>query len=201
MADFPLAFGEVIDRHEGKWGIDKSDPGKETCYGISKRFYPDDPIWPRIDAAKARPGFPGSLNSDATLQMLVRDHYRRHEWAAVRGNEIPSQVVATELLDNATLEGDGVSIALLQFALNALNRGATWYADVTVDGAFGERTMLALDALLVRGGEGDLAKLLNVLQGMYLMIGAPLIQFLKDHPTPAWRERFLPGGWLDRITI
>lgn len=200
MADFDPAFRDVVDRKEGKWGLDKKDPGAETYKGIARAFYPDDPIWPLIDAAKARPGFPHSLESNAELQARVKDHYRKHEWSEIRGQEIPSQAVATELLDNATLEGAGVSVTLLQFGLNAMNRGATIYPDLVVDGGFGIKTLDALTLLLKIDGPADLVKLLNGLQLVYLLIGKMLIEFLRAHPTPAWRESFI-RGWLGRVSL
>ena len=73
----------------------------------------------RIAALSREPGFPANLERDAELQRLLKDSYRAGEWGDIRGSEIPSQAVADELLDNATLEGPGAAIVFLQYALNA----------------------------------------------------------------------------------
>lgn len=43
MAEFQPAFDFMIP-HEGGYVFDPADPGGETCYGISKRSYPDEDI-------------------------------------------------------------------------------------------------------------------------------------------------------------
>jgi len=200
MADLNIAFDAVIKRREGKWVNHPSDPGGETYRGRARKYHPKWPGWKLIDAAKSKPGFPASLETNQELQHLLRESYRTDEWEAIHGEEITSQALANELLDNATLEGPGAAVVFLQFALNALNRGGSLYIDVIVDGGFGGNTLGAMHAYLLRERADDLVKMINILQGMYLFIGKVLVQILKDNPTPVFREKFI-RGWLDRVSI
>ena len=52
MNFFDFAF-DLIVQHEGGYVNDPDDPGGETCYGISKRSYPDLDI-SRLTAAQAK---------------------------------------------------------------------------------------------------------------------------------------------------
>ncbi len=200
MADFPRAFAAVVDRWEGRLSRNRLDPGGMTYKGRSRASHPTWPGWTRIDALSKLPGFPGNLEADVELQRMLKDSYRAGEWGDIRGSEIPSQPVADEMLDQATLEGPGTAITLLQYALNACNKGGVLYADVKLDGGFGDRTMEALITVLAKGRERTLTKTLNVLQGFYLLVGRDLLDYLKAHPTPAWREEFW-SGWLERISV
>lgn len=201
MAEFDPAFDAIVKRREGRWGNNAFDPGAETYKGRSRAKHPDLALWHRIDAAKRRPDFPACLEADAELQRLLRASYKNDEWAKIRGDVLPSQTLAIELFDNAVLEGPGAAIVLLQFALNSLNKGARSWPDIPVDGGFGDVTLSAVAACVSKGRVPKLDKTINVLQGAYLLLGAALIAFLKAHPTPAWREEFWPGGWLDRVSI
>ena len=72
--------------------------------------------------------------------------------------------------------GPAVGIGFLQRALNALNRGASDYRDVPLDGRVGPATLTALDAFRARrrpGGEAVLLKApIEALQGeRYLALG------------------------------
>lgn len=201
MADFNLAHDRVVKGKEGGWVDDPLDPGAETYKGRSRRFHPEFPGWSRIDAMKGRGDFPACLEEDAVLQGQVREAYRTGEWMAIQGDAIPDQIVADEMMDQAILEGPGAAVHLLQFALNALNKGGVSWRDIPVDGRFGPMTLGAVRSCSSKGRSEKLAKTLNILQGVYLLLGKDVLEFLKDHPTPAWRERFWPGGWLDRVSI
>ena len=76
--------------------------------------------------------------------------------------------IAEELFDTGVNMGPAVATAFLQRALNALNRGATDYPDMILDGRIGPATLTALDAFLARrnpAGETVLLKAIEALQG------------------------------------
>ena len=76
--------------------------------------------------------------------------------------------IAEELTDTGVNCGQAVAAKFLQRALNAFNREASIYPDITVDGQLGIRSLAALRAYLEhRGAEGEevMLKALNCLQG------------------------------------
>lgn len=79
-----------------------------------------------------------------------------------------SPSIAEELTDTGVNCGQAVAAKFLQRALNAFNREASIYPDITVDGQLGIRSLAALRAYLEhRGAEGEdvMLKALNCLQG------------------------------------
>lgn len=77
--------------------------------------------------------------------------------------------IATEVYDSGINLGTGTAVMWLQRCLNALSNGGKLYAKVSVDGAIGPQSAVALSAYLTKrpGGEGTAVMLraLNCLQG------------------------------------
>ena len=66
--------------------------------------------------------------------------------------------------------GTGTATGSLQRALNALNGNGSYYGDIVVDRRIGPATLLALNGLLRKCGEGGkdvLLKAVEALQGAY----------------------------------
>ena len=144
----------VIDR-EGGYSNHPADRGGETNFGIT--------------AAVARAnGYAGALRSlPRSVAVAI---YRRLYWQAPGFDRIDTRApdVAAELFDTGINMGPAVAAAFLQRALNALNRGASDYPDVTLDGQIGAGTLAALDGFLRhRGTAGQrvLVKAIEALQG------------------------------------
>lgn len=133
MAEFDPAYAKTM-RHEGGYANNPADRGGETYKGIARNFWRGWKGWPLVDAAKAKPGFPKSLASDATLQQLVADFYRRNFWAPWMGG-IESQDLADWVFDKAVNMGITQAVKLLQRA-----------AGVAADGQVGPKTMAAIQA-------------------------------------------------------
>lgn len=145
---------DVIDR-EGGYGDHPADRGGETCWGIT-------------EAVARGQGYAGDM------RRLPRDAaaaiYRRLYWLRPRFDQVATRapLIAAELFDTGVNMGPATAAAFLQRALNALNRGASDYADIAVDGELGARTLAALDAFLGHrgaGAEGVLLKAIEALQG------------------------------------
>ena len=86
-----------------------------------------------------------------------------------------------------------VAVTFLQRALNALNRGASDYPDVSLDGRIGAQTLSALDRFLLTrrvSGEVVLVKAIEALQGERYMALA--------EQRPA-NEAFLYGWLANRL--
>lgn len=99
FADF---IGRILG-HEGGYVHHPSDPGCETHWGISKRFYPD------LD-----------------IRNLTRDQavclYRRDYWAKLRAQDLPP-VVGFTVLDCAVNHGRGQAARWLQRAIGVADDG------------------------------------------------------------------------------
>lgn len=96
--------------------------------------------------------------------------YRRLYWTGPGYDRVASRApaLAAELFDTGVNMGPKVATGFVQRALNALNRGARDYPDLSPDGAVGPATLAALDGYLKargRAGEGVLVKAADALQG------------------------------------
>ncbi|PAL20203.1 glycoside hydrolase family 108 protein [Sphingopyxis sp. GW247-27LB] len=154
MADIEKLIDAVIDR-EGRYVDHPADRGGPTCWGITE------------EVARAN-GYAGPMRS------LPRDVaaaiYRRLYWTKPGFDRIAERapLVAAELFDTGINMGIGTAAGFLQRALNALNRSARDYPDLSIDRAVGPRTLSALDGFLrTRGkaGEAVLVRALDALQG------------------------------------
>lgn len=80
--------------------------------------------------------------------------------------------VGYELIDAGVLSGPAVPSRWLQRALNVLNRRATLYPDIAVDGVLGPKTISTFQNYLrTRGAQASIVmhRALNCLQGEYMI--------------------------------
>lgn len=132
MAEFAPAM-KVVLHHEGGYVNNKSDPGGETNFGISKRKYPSVDI------------------KELTVDQ-ARYIYRRDFWEPGRFEKIYSQVVATKAFDLSVNMGLRWGIRILQKSVKRLGRL------VKVDGKLGPKTIKAVNSL----GHTELMKEIRV---------------------------------------
>ena len=154
MTDPGAQIAAVIDR-EGGYVDHPADRGGAPCWGIT-------------EAVARREGYAGPMR--LLTRTLAADIYRRLYWQRPGLDQVARRApgLAAELFDTGVNMGPAVAIGFLQRALNALNRGATDYPDLTLDGGLGPVTLAALDAFLARrsrGGAGVLLKAVEALQG------------------------------------
>jgi lysozyme family protein len=127
MANFDEALTFVLRNEDPHLtGVVTEDSGGRTRFGIAERFHPEL----------------GNEFYAAPLEIALekaRDIYRSDYWAAVRGDEIDDQRVATKLLDMAVNMGVRQAVVLCQRAVNA-NAGL-----LVEDGVFGQRTLKAMN--------------------------------------------------------
>lgn len=170
---------DVIAR-EGRYGNHPADRGGATCWGITEQV-------------ARRHGYTGDMRALPRAEAAAI--YRRTYWLAAGFDQVAARLprLAAELFDTAVNMGPAVATGFLQRALNALNRGATDYPDLALDGAVGARTLAALDSFARRrgpGGEQVLLKAVEALQGeRYLTLA---------ERRPA-NEAFLYGWLANRI--
>ena len=188
MAGFDEAF-ELTSAHEGGYVNDPADRGGETYRGISRVHHPDWEGWGKIDAHRGKSDFPRRLDRDDGLQAAVRAFYKHAYWDRFLGDRLPDQATANELYDTAVNMGVRKAVRFLQAALNLLNRNQSDYADLVVDGWFGEQTLATLETLLRKDRDNrSLVKLMNLQQG------ARYVEIMTSDPS---QERFA-RGWLKR---
>ncbi|MEM7456749.1 MAG: glycosyl hydrolase 108 family protein [Planctomycetota bacterium] len=194
MADFEIAYGETAI-HEGGYVNDPVDPGGETHLGISRVHNPDWDGWPIIDNYKSSypDDFVTRINNDEELVKLAMALYKVRYWDPFMGDQIRDQHVANKVYDSGVNLGVGTSVKFLQEGLNLLNRNQQNYADITVDGAFGNNTMSALNAFLdLENDRPDyLLKIMNVMQA------ARYVNIMRADST---QEKFA-RGWLNRVDL
>ena len=143
----------VIDR-EGGFVHHPADRGGPTRYGIT-------------EAVARAEGYVGDMRHFARPAAAAL--YRRLYWHRPGFDRVAAHApaVAAELFDTGVNMGPAVAAGFLQRALNALNRGATDYPDVLLDGCVGPATLTALDRFLATrpNGESVLVKAIEALQG------------------------------------
>jgi lysozyme family protein len=116
VSDFQAAVTDLIDRWEGGYVNDPSDPGRETKYGISKRSYPE------LDIA--------NLTKNEAASIYLHDW-----WTPLLIWSVNDQAVATKMLNMAVNMGDGPAVRSWQRALNYI------HDPTAVDGVMGPATL------------------------------------------------------------
>ena len=144
----------VIDR-EGGYVHHPADRGGATRYGIT-------------EAVARANGYAGDIRQFARPAAVAI--YRRLYWTRPCFDRVAEQAprLAAELFDTGVNMGPAVAAGFLQRALNALNRGASDYPDVLLDGRIGPQTLAALASFLAtRGAAGEtvLVKAVEAMQG------------------------------------
>ena len=124
MADFNPAFERMI-RDEGGFVLHNvpGDRGGQTYAGIARNMHPKWPGWALIDRSETPPA------------QMVHDFYRTNFWDDIRGNEITHQAVASDIFNFYVNTGRPAKVL------------AQVVAGVTPDGAFGPRTLAALNGV------------------------------------------------------
>lgn len=153
MDPSPL-IDEVIAR-EGGYSNHPADKGGPTRWGIT-------------EAVARSHGFRGDMKAFPRAEAVAI--YRRLYWLRPALDRVAAHAprLAAELFDTAVNMGPPVAAGFLQRALNALNRGASDFPDVSVDRQIGDRTITALKSFLAtrgKAGEEVLLKAVEALQG------------------------------------
>ena len=170
---------EVIAR-EGGYSDHPADKGGPTRWGIT-------------EAVARAHGYAGEMRAFPRAE--AEAIYRRIYWLRPGLDRVAERApaLAAELFDTGVNMGPAVAATFLQRTLNALNRGATDYPDMRVDGMIGPVTLAALDAFLrTRGDSGEtvLVKAADALQG------ERYVRLAEQRPA---NEAFLYGWLAHRI--
>jgi lysozyme family protein len=171
---------EALIEREGGYVNHPADRGGPTKFGVTEQV------------ARAF-GFTGNMR-DLSREM-ARTIYRQRYWEQPRFDEVflfyPR--VGEEMFDTGVNMGPAVAGRFLQRALNLLNRGATDYPDIGVDGAVGALTLHALNAYRAKRGAAGETVLLRAIDGQQL---SRYMDLAEGKPS---QEAFLYGWIANRI--
>jgi lysozyme family protein len=145
---------DVIGR-EGGYSNHPADRGGATRWGVTE------------SVARAH-GYRGDMRAFPRNDAV--GIYRRIYWQRPGFDRIADVAprIAAELFDTGVNMGPAVAVSFLQRALNALNRGASDYADIVPGVRIDDATEAALRAYLVKRaphGEDVMMKAIEALQG------------------------------------
>lgn len=122
MAKLELALEATLD-HEGFYGNDSSDTGRETIWGIARYFNPKWVGWPIVDSLKNEDGFPACMKDNSELLEARDEFYTKAFWTPIKGDEIINQEVANDLFDKAVNMGIYQAMVLCQRSLDIPETG------------------------------------------------------------------------------
>jgi lysozyme family protein len=170
---------ELIER-EGGFVDHPADRGGPTNWGIT-------------EAVARANGWTGPIR--ALPRARAVEIYRRLYWHRTRFDQVAARAprIAGELFDTGVNMGPATAARFLQRALNALNRGARDYDDITPDGRIGPATLAALDGFLGRRGRAGEAVLLKALEALQ---GERYVHLAELRPA---NEAFVYGWLANRI--
>lgn len=171
---------ENVLKAEGGYVNDPRDRGGETNYGIT------------VGTARAA-GYTGAMRD--LPRSLAKDIYRRRYVVAPGFDRIAeiSEAIGHELVDTGVNMGPDAPARFLQRALNVLNRGATDFPDLVVDGKAGAATRQALRAFVERRGASGESVLLKLLEAQQAV---RYIEIAEARPT---NEAFMYGWVANRV--
>lgn len=177
--DVESLIEEVIGR-EGGYSNHPADKGGATRWGVT-------------EAVARAHGYRGDMRAFPREEAVAV--YRRLYWLRPGFDRIAGHAprIAAELFDTGVNMGPEVAAAFLQRALNALNRGASDYADIRVDGRIGEGTVAALAGFVARRGRNGEAVLLKAIEALQ---GERYLRLAEQRPA---NEAFLYGWLANRL--
>ena len=189
MTSFEEAYNKVIEGSEGGYANDLTDKGGETYAGISRKFHPEWNGWGIIDAKKYIENFELILKNDEQLQNLTKEFYKNEFWDMFAGDSL-NPFVAAEMFDQGVNFGTSICIEHLQRTINLLNKNATLYPDVEVDGGFGKQTFTGYKNCVAHN---PVSMIVNVLNGYQVK------RYIEIMEANTSQEKYI--GWFNRVQI
>lgn len=159
IIDWEKTYNDII-KFENKY---LNNENEEVYKGISRKIWGNWNGWKLIDKYK-KYGYKDikelnkALITDAYLETLVVDFYKRNFWNMVHGDELPSKI-ARKLFDTAVDLGVRLSIVLLQKSLNGINikrrknKKTDLFITLQEDGKYGKKTAKAIQAVFAEYGK------------------------------------------------
>lgn len=168
---FKYAVGETLERE----GLFTVDTGGRTKYGITEA------VWKKY-------GKRGWVDiADITVND-AQEVYHEQYWKALRLDSIADKFVAAELFDSAVNCGPVKAILFAQQAVNYVNAS---HGQLLEDGVIGNKTIVAINDLIMRGRK---IALLYALNGEQYVHYRHLIR-------SAGKWDAYAAGWTKRLTV
>lgn len=176
-SDFESALNYVFG-HEGGHANHKADRGGETMYGVTERL-------------ARHYGWQGEMRDlpkSRAAEICKSEFWDTNRLDSVAAVDL---YVAIEVFEAGVHMGPSRPAKFLQRVLSVSNRGGKDYDDLKVDAVVGSKTVAALRAHINKRGRRNLLRMLNSLQGEYL------ISFAEADRT---QEPFV-NGWFNRVEM
>ena len=125
MANFDLAFERTM-KNEGVYSNDSDDAGKETCFGISRKYHPNWKGWKTVDSLKQKystKSLNNALKNDNVLLSLVKRFYKDNFWDCFELDDCKSDRTAFLMFDTAVNVGNIQAIKMAQRVLGLRETG------------------------------------------------------------------------------
>lgn len=180
MTYVDTAIDELIKK-EGGYVNHPNDRGGPTTWGITEQV------------ARAY-GYTGSMQSLPRAKAV--EIYKQRYWMEPKFYEVAKRAMklANELFDTGVNMGTGIASRFFQRALNAFNKRAKAYPDLTVDGRIGTMSLYALDQLIKSRGAKDaetvMVRLADALQA---------VRYLEIVEANQTQEDFMFGWIFNRV--
>lgn len=178
-----MSIDKLIDdviRREGGYSNHPADRGGPTNWGITEQV------------ARAY----GFLADMKTLpRSAAVNIYKTRYWTGPNFDQVAAlcPAIGDELFDTGINMGVAAAGRFLQRALNVLNRGATDYPDVPVDGNVGPMTLAALKGYMTKRGVAGGEVLRKALDGLQC---GRYVEIAEDSPS---QETFVYGWIANRV--
>ena len=135
----------ILIKHEGGYSNHYADRGGMTFMGISRKFWPDEPIWDSIDMTLDAGGGKEEINmlmdNDEVVES-VKQFYRREFWTKALCDRISNLLLASTHLNFAVNAGIRKAVRLIQEVANTYVG-----TELDLDGIIGSATRSAINEL------------------------------------------------------
>lgn len=173
------AYIKDLIRREGGYVDHPADRGGPTMWGVTEQ----------VARAYGYHGRMQDMPQSVASSIYMERYWREPKFDLVNEH---TTAVAEELLDTGVNMGPMVASRFLQRALNVLNKEASIYPDLIVDGVIGRMTIAALRAYLGARGKDGHVVLFRALDSQQ---GARYIEIAEGRPS---QEAFVHGWFLHR---
>jgi len=154
---------------EGLYSNDKDDNGKETVYGISRKYNPDWCGWKIVDKLKSNPKFPEIMSENQNIYSAVLNYYKA-KFEKMGISELNDDDLQYRIFDAGVNIGVRTAIKHFQSALNIINTKKA----IEADGFIGKKTLKLYRELREKKSYliKNIIKLINYYQtGYYIDLG------------------------------
>jgi lysozyme family protein len=172
--NFKQAF-DILMKWEGGYSNHPKDPGGETLYGVTRKYYPEtyNLIWDRLQ------------NSEDPYPILEEFYYNEYWYPYARFfDDYKYDYILFELMEISMNTGKFLAVKIIKIACNIFNQG------IDVNSKFDAETALACMKAYDKYGMSFI-NCINAMQGMHYFT----LALTKDNMITFLR------GWMKRLTL